>query len=513
MNKKLILISILTIISSFFIYGCEIAPENITPSTVDLENSIKKIIQSKGEGYDFLSDELFISKINELGIEHNFTLGNLNDDSIPELIAFVERNPEDTEDQGKLEVYKFSGERYEILDSVDMNYDNSNYLLVTGKISEDQNGILLSNQVGGNAGITYGYILENGKLKSILNDKKISLISVTTENEIKDIDRDGILEFSIYTIDPETENTSPETADKMTLWYKWDGNDSGEIVQVDRLAVNDSFSTMSIKSSTEANEMNNDLYISHLAEHKDEYNKYELTNMIKNHINILNFTKDDRSLGLNNLYIKYQKADNFDSLNNQYGLSLERLNDREYLSREKVLLSELDLKNSLIDSLNMGYKIQMVEGSYYYEVDYQELLDLFGDSITKEYKDYLKICAKNINSPILKDGGLVVTRDKIAERIIEIENFKLTYPYSYYIYDADVVYKKYIDNFIYGNVNTPNFENNRYSEGSLAVFKDTINRYPESNFADILKGTISVLESNLNMLDEDIKKSISELII
>ena len=84
MNKKLILISILTIISSFFIYGCEIAPENITPSTVDLENSIKKIIQSKGEGYDFLSDELFISKINELGIEHNFTLGNLNDDSIPE---------------------------------------------------------------------------------------------------------------------------------------------------------------------------------------------------------------------------------------------------------------------------------------------------------------------------------------------------------------------------------------------------------------------------------------------
>ena len=113
----------------------------------------------------------------------------------------------------------------------------------------------------------------------------------------------------------------------------------------------------------------------------------------------------------------------------------------------------------------------------------------------------------------MKDGGLVVTRDKIAERIIEIENFKLTYPYSYYIYDADVVYKKYIDNFIYGNVNTPNFENNRYSEGSLAVFKDTINRYPESNFADILKGTISVLESNLNMLDEDIKKSISELII
>jgi len=514
MNRKLIQILLLMIISSFLMYGCDMETKNIAPSTVDLENSIKKIILSKGEGYDFLNDELFINKINELGIEYNFTLGNLDDDTIPELIVFVERNPEDTEDQGKLEVYKFSGERYEFLDSVDMNYDNSNYLLVAGKLSEEQNGILLSNQVGGSAGVTYGYILENGKLKSVLNDKKISLISVATENEIMDIDGDGILEFSIYTIDPETENTNPETADKMTLWYKWDGKDSGEVVQIDRLAVNDTFSTMSIESDIKESEINDDLYISHLEKHKDEYSKYELTDMINNHINLLNSTKDMRSLGLNNLYIKYQKADNFDSLNNQYGLSLERLNDIEYLSREKVLQSELDLKNYLIHSLDMGYKIQMAEGAYYFEVDYQRLLDSFGNSVTKEYRDYLKISGKDINSPILSDGSLVVARDKIAERIIEIENFRLTYPYSYYIYQTDVIYKKYVENFIYGNVNSPNYDDNYlYSEGSIAVFQDTINKYPESHFADILKNTIDLLETNFNTLTEDIKNNINELII
>ncbi|WFA08805.1 hypothetical protein [Tissierella sp. Yu-01] len=512
MSKKSFFILILMIISSMFIYGCQIAPDDIAPSTVTLEDSIKEIIISKGEGYDFLQDELFIRKINELGIEHDFTLGNLDDDNIPELVVFVERNPEDTNDQGKLEVYKFSGEKYEILDSVNMNYDNSNYLLIVGKISENQNGILLSNQVGGNAGVTYGYILEDGKLKGILNDKKIPLISVTTENKIEDIDGDGILEFSIYSIDPETKDTNPETSDKMVLWYKWDEKDSGILVQIDRLYNDASNEVMVMGANTKG--VNNDLYLSHLSEHIEEYNKYELTDVIKDHIEILNNTKDNRSIELNNLYIKYQEGNNFDYLNNKYGLSLERLNDIDYLKREKVLQSEPDLKNNLIHSLNMGYRIQMAEGSYYYEVNYQKFVDLFGEFITKEYRDYLKINSKNTNNPILADGALVITRDKIAERIVEIENFRLTYPYSNYIDEINTIYEKYVVNFIYGNVNTPNYDDtNKYSEGSIAVFQDTINKYPESHFADILQNTISILNTNLNILTDEIKENINNLII
>lgn len=510
MSKKSILILVLMIISSMLIYGCEIAPKDIVPSTMPLEDSIKEIIRSKGEGYDFLQDELFIRKINELGIEHDFTLGNLDEDNIPELVVFVERNPQDTSDKGKLEVYKFSGERYEVLDSVEMNYDNSNYLLVVGKISENQNGILLSNQVGGNAGVTYGYILENSKLKSILNDKKLSLVSIAPKNEIKDIDEDGILEFSIYTIDPETEDTNPETADKMILWYKWDGKDSGELIQIDR------FSDAAIVNevNTESIEAYNDLNLSHLIGHKDEYNRYELTDIIKNLIEVLDSSKENLSIELNNLYIKYQEGNNFDYLNNKYGLSLDRLNDIDYLNREKVLQSEPDLKSNLIDSLNKGYRIQSAEGSYFYEIDYQKIIQVFGDYLTKEYRDYLKIKAKMVNSPILADAALIVTRDKIAERIVEIENFRLTYPYSNFIDEINNIYSFYVSNFIYGNVNTPNFEsNNKYNEGSIAVFQDTINKYPHTHFADILKNTINLLNANLNILTDDIKEKINNSII
>ncbi len=90
----------------------------------------------------------------------------------PELIVFRERNPEDKNDEGRLEVYKFNGEKYDLLDSVSMNYDNTNYQLIVGKISETQNGIYLNNQVGAHSGITYGFVLEEGSLVSILDDKK-----------------------------------------------------------------------------------------------------------------------------------------------------------------------------------------------------------------------------------------------------------------------------------------------------------------------------------------------------
>ena len=96
-----------------------------------------------------------------------------------------------------------------------MNYDNTNYELVIGKIGPKQNGILLNNQAGSQSGITYGFILEDGKLVKALNENKINLISINTENEIMDINKDGILEFSILTIDPENRDPSTKDANKI----------------------------------------------------------------------------------------------------------------------------------------------------------------------------------------------------------------------------------------------------------------------------------------------------------
>ena len=513
-KKKNLILLIMLILLSIFIYGCDVNTKDIIPLTMPLEDSIKEIIISKGENYDFLSDELFISKVNELGLSNNFTIGNLDDDNIPEIVVFVERDPDDTNDQGKLQVYKFFGQKYELLDSVDMNYDNNNYQLIIGKLSLTQNGILLSNQVGAHSGITYGYILQDGKLKNILNDNKISLISIYTSNEIKDIDNDGILEFSIYTIDPETEDQSSIGSDKITLWYKWDGVDSGNLIDIDRVPGEASTKMITMERGNTNVDFYDDDFLPYLNDHLAEYDKFQLTDLVMKYIIMLEENIESRSLKLNNLFSKYQSVNSYDYLDKKYGLSLERLNDLEYIKREKIFQTEPDLKEYLIKNLEMGYKVEVIKNKYFYTINNQNLLNKFGDYFTKEYRDYLNIKTKYPNESLSNGETHVISQDKLAERIVEVEYFRITYPYSSFINEVNNVYKKYVLNFIYGNENAPNYDiENRFAEKSLAVFQNNINKYPETHFADILKEFINSITPNLNILTDEIRKKIDNLIL
>lgn len=512
MAKKRIFLLILLIIFSIFIYGCGVDTIDLVPSSIPLEDSIKEIIISKGANYDFLHDELFISKVNELGLSNNFTVGNLDDDTIPELVVFVERDPKNVDDQGKLEVYKFNGQKYELQDSINMNYDNSNHQLVIGRISGNQNGILLSNQVGANATVTYGYILRDGKLSNILNDKKISLISNSAGNEIKDIDNDGILEFSIYTADPEAIEKDIANSAKIIYWYKWNGKDSGKLVQIDRNA-NDTLRGIAASEAIDPVELSASELLPYLIEHIKDYDKYELTNLITAHINVLAENQSNINLELDRLFNKYQEGNSSDYLFYNYGLTVERLNDIEFLKREKTLQLEPDLKDYLIKHLNLGYKLESSEGIYYYLIDNQRFIDLFGNSITNEYRDYLKIKAKESNQLHQLNGNLMIEKDKLAERIIQIESFMITYPYSEYIDEVGLQYKNYITVFLYGSINTPNYDiNNKYSEGSLAVFLETLNNYPDTHFAEIIKTLLDYLLVNQNIITDITKEKINNII-
>lgn len=89
------------------------------PEVLSKEQSIKEIILSKGENYNFLKDELYIEYMNKLGKDlavnkeatpAHYALGHLDEDNIPELVVFKERDPNNKEDEGALEVYKFDGE-------------------------------------------------------------------------------------------------------------------------------------------------------------------------------------------------------------------------------------------------------------------------------------------------------------------------------------------------------------------------------------------------------------------
>lgn len=519
MSRKLILLPIFLLCLSIFTIGC--SPKDALPTTLTPEQSIKEIIISKGTNYDFLSDKSYMNHIKTLGnnLANNkqsetlhYTIGNLDEDNIPELALFKERDPNNIDDEGSLEIYKFDGEKYVLIDSISMNYDNTNYQMEIGKISKEQNGLLLNNSVGAHSGITYGFILEDRKLKSIFDENKISLLSIYTSNEIKDIDNDGILEFSIYTVDPETVDSSSAGSDKMTLWYKWDGEDSGKLVKVERKDY--SIEKSDKEMFNQGKELiKNDFSeaFAYIFENKDNLSKYDNTQLLMEYISKLDEFSFDKGIEIENLFIKYQKDENFDYLFKKYGLSIEKLNSLEYLSREKVLKDELELKQHLIDHISLGYKLGTSEGIYYYLIDNQKLVDVFSENITNEYSDYLKILALDTNEPFMNDGSLVISMEKLAERILVVESFKMIYPYSDFLPKVSEIYKSYIYTYFYGDNHDPNFDYNTsiMKNEVIKEFEKSIEKYQYTNFADIIRGFIENLKANNNVINDEIRAKLN----
>lgn len=417
-KKSMSILSILLL--SFLLFSCD--GLNSSPNNLSLEDSIKALLLSKDKNYNFLEDQVYMEKMYQLVdnlIDRNiikakkFIFGNLDEDNIPEIIVFREREINNLNDTGYLEVYNFNGEIYTLLDRADMNYDNSNYDLQVGKISSDKNGIYLSNKASKGIGITYGFTLVDGKLKSILNGKKLNLISVDSINTIKDIDNDGILEFSIYTLDPESPEKEISDKDKLLIWYKWDGEDGANIVDMERIKLSDRENIVSneyvLKTAKNFLKDYGLSFIKYLKENYNDLSADDLDNLLKKHLSNLNSDAPIKSSNLEGIYREFK-------------IPLDKINDITYIGSEDTISLDEKIKKDILKNLNLGYKIVLLEEEYKYNINYEWFLKEFEDNISNEYKAFLKI--------LVLDNFQVMNLEKLTQKISTMESFILIYPYS-----------------------------------------------------------------------------------
>jgi hypothetical protein len=189
---------------------------------------------------------------------------------------------------------------------------------------------------------------------------------------------------------------------------------------------------------------------------------------------------------------------------------LERLNDPVYLKREKVLTSEPELKNHLIGNLKLGYILVEDKGSYAYTIDYQSFLNSFGDNIYRELRDYYRILAQSIKEPYMKNGSLLVSRDKLANRLVLIDNFRMTYPYSEFIDGLEPIYNDYLTALLYGSEKNPVFDGktNLIDSEVLQEFKEISEKYIDTNLGDIVAEYIQEIEKNNLQISEAIREKL-----
>ncbi len=116
-------------------------------------------------------------------------------------------------------------------------------------------------------------------------------------------------------------------------------------------------------------------------------------------------------------------------------------------------------------------------------------LEIFENYVTPDYREFLKINAKEDEKLYSADAGLVISFEELGDRILTWENFLRQYPNSKLMEKAKTIYKSYQHTYLIGMVNTPvvDEQTGKIYPESLAEFKRFSEKHPDSPTTHLIK--------------------------
>ena len=223
------------------------------------------------------------------------------------------------------------------------------------------------------------------------------------------------------------------------------------------------------------------------------FNKDILDNFVENKKSVIERLKISTPEEADKIYNDYLKisqliieninTEHLDFFNNIYN------KDSEYYFTEKdwktanKFLNNYDLE--IFDLAETEVRIIEVPNYYY---------NIFKDYVTDDYREYLEITSKENEEPYYTDGSILVSYDKIADRLLAWENFLKKYPNSDLAEKANEECNTYRRIYILGSYNSPTreggWENSELfyiPENNLKEFNRFIEKYPDSPTVELIK--------------------------
>ena len=203
----------------------------------------------------------------------------------------------------------------------------------------------------------------------------------------------------------------------------------------------------------------------------------------------------------NNLYEEYQAQNNhtlydiedalagfLDSIYND--TNGENFTDKDWADANKIL-NKYDLE--LWDIGEGMVTIRELPNLYY---------DMFKDYVTDDYKEYLKIWAKDDEKLYQADAGLLVSFEEIGERIITWENFLNQYPNSKLNVKVTALLNSYREDYLLGMENTPTLDGGydnipiTVDEVAKKEYDRFMKKYPNSPTVELIKYFLENYQNN-----------------
>ena len=152
---------------------------------------------------------------------------------------------------------------------------------------------------------------------------------------------------------------------------------------------------------------------------------------------------------------------------------------------DKLSGEDIKIANKFLD--DYGLRIKYV-GEGYYEMDViaSFYYDLFKSYVGDDYKEYLRLTAKESEELYASDGGILISAEELGERIASWEDFLEKYPDSDLAPVVDENCRYYRVDYINGMPNTPTMEEDENGkikgiyEENMKEFNRFIKKYPNS---------------------------------
>ena len=223
------------------------------------------------------------------------------------------------------------------------------------------------------------------------------------------------------------------------------------------------------------------------------FNKDILNNFVENKKSIIERLKTSNKEEADKIYNEYLETnqlimtnineDHSELLNNIYNKDSEYYFTENDFKTANQFLNNYDLE--IFDLAETEVKIMEVPNYYY---------NIFKDYVTDDYREYLEITYKENEEPYFTDGSILVSYDKIADRLLTWENFLKKYPNSDLAEIANEKCNTYRRIYILGSDNAPTreggWENNELfyiPENNLKEFNRFIEKYPDSPTVELIK--------------------------
>nr|WP_310787580.1 DUF6882 domain-containing protein [Fusobacterium nucleatum] len=164
-----------------------------------------------------------------------------------------------------------------------------------------------------------------------------------------------------------------------------------------------------------------------------------------------------------------------------YGSAEEQFTEKDWNDTNKIL-NKYDLE--LWDVGEGMVTIRELPHLYY---------DIFKDYVTDDYKEYLKIWAKDDEELYQADAGLCITFEELGDRIARWENFLNKFPNSTLKSKVTALLNSYREDYILGMDNTPTIDGG-YDNVPITIYEEAkkeydrfMKKYPNSPTVELIK--------------------------